>query len=355
MRSTPSWFNITGMSGGTGTGAAPVVARISKEMGVLTVVIVTIPFEFEGRFKIIQALTGVEKIAKNVDALLVINNERLRDMYAEIGLSVPKAYEKADETLTIAAKSIAEIITIHGLQNLDFADVHTTMKDGGVALMSNGYGEGEDRLQKAIDEALKSPLLNNNDIFNARRILFNIYYSDEAELGMDEMNYVHEFMARFKTRFRVKWGFANDNSLGKQIKITILATGFGLDNIPEIADKRRIESEEEAREEEERAALRQQEEEKERDLLDRYGYGNLMSRPKVEVVVLNPDELDDDYLISLLEETPAYKRNMKEFAKARQKEDQLIAQKETSAFSLKEDTEPAYKKDKPDKQIISFK
>ncbi len=348
-------FITAGMGGGTGTGAAPVVARISKEMGVLTVGIVTIPFEFEGRFKIIQALTGVEKIAKNVDALLVINNERLRDMYAEIGLSVPKAYEKADETLTIAAKSIAEIITIHGLQNLDFADVHTTMKDGGVALMSNGYGEGEDRLQKAIDEALKSPLLNNNDIFNARRILFNIYYSDEAELGMDEMNYVHEFMARFKTRFRVKWGFANDNSLGKQIKITILATGFGLDNIPEIADKRRIESEEEAREEEERAALRQQEEEKERDLLDRYGYGNLMSRPKVEVVVLNPDELDDDYLISLLEETPAYKRNMKEFAKARQKEDQLIAQKETSAFSLKEDTEPAYKKDKPDKRIISFK
>ena len=235
-------FITAGMGGGTGTGAAPVVARISKEMGVLTVGIVTIPFEFEGRFKIIQALTGVEKIAKNVDALLVINNERLRDMYAEIGLSVPKAYEKADETLTIAAKSIAEIITIHGLQNLDFADVHTTMKDGGVALMSNGYGEGEDRLQKAIDEALKSPLLNNNDIFNARRILFNIYYSDEAELGMDEMNYVHEFMARFKTRFRVKWGFANDNSLGKQIKITILATGFGLDNIPEIADKRRIES-----------------------------------------------------------------------------------------------------------------
>ena len=155
--------------------------------------------------------------------------------------------------------------------------------------MDNGYGESDDSLQKANDESLKSQLLNNNDILNARRIIFNIYYSDEAELSMDEMNYVHEFMARFKTRFRVTWGFANDNSLGKQIKITILATGFGLDNIPEIADKRRIESEEEAREEEERAALRQQEEEKERDLLDRYGYGNRMSRPKVEVVVLDPD------------------------------------------------------------------
>lgn len=157
-------FITAGMGGGTGTGAAPVVARVSKEMGILTVGIVTIPFEFEGQFKIVQALLGVEEISKNVDALLVINNERVREIYSDIGMSASKAYAKADETLTIAAKSIAEIITIRGVQNLDFADVKTTMKDGGVALMSNGYGEGEGRLQQAIDQALSSPLLNNNDV-----------------------------------------------------------------------------------------------------------------------------------------------------------------------------------------------
>ena len=177
-------FITAGMGGGTGTGAAPVIARISKEMGILTVGIVTIPFQFEGQFKIVQALEGVEAIAKNVDALLVINNEKVRELYSEIGLKISVAYAKADETLTIAAKSIAEIITIQGVQNLDFADVKTTMTDGGVALMSNGYGEGEGRLQQAIDQALSSPLLNNNDVFNAQRILFNIYSSHDNECGL---------------------------------------------------------------------------------------------------------------------------------------------------------------------------
>lgn len=348
-------FITAGMGGGTGTGAAPVVARISKDMDILTVGIVTIPFEFEGRDKIVQALTGVEKIAKNVDALLVINNERLRDMYSEIGLSVPKAYAKADETLTIAAKSIAEIITIRGIQNLDFADVHTTMKDGGVALMSNGFGEGEGRLQVAIDEALNSPLLNNNDIFNARRILFNIYFSEEAELGMDEMEYVHNFMAQFRTRFRVKWGFGYDNSLGKKIKITILATGFGLENIPEIANQRRIESEEQAREEEEREAERLRQDEAELKLLNKYGYDKLVNaRPKIDVVVLSADELDDDHLIALMEDTPAYKRNSKDFFQVRKKEDQPRGRiQEQSIFSSS--NTPAGRKSKPGNTIISFK
>lgn len=306
-------FITAGMGGGTGTGAAPIVARISKEMDILTVGIVTIPFEFEGRDKIVQALKGVENISKNVDALLVINNERLRDMYSEIGMSVPRAYAKADETLTIAAKSIAEIITLTGKQNLDFADVQTTMKDGGVALMSNGYGEGEDRLQKAIQDALDSPLLNNNDIFNARRILFNINYSDEAELRMDEMEDVHNFMKRFRTRFRVKWGFGPDNTLGQKIKITILATGFDLENIPEIAKQRKVESEEQARVEEEREAERIRSEEEECKLLNKYGYDKLVNlRPKVEVVVLSADELDDENMIALLEDIPTYSRTAKD-------------------------------------------
>ena len=197
-------FITAGMGGGTGTGAAPVIARIAKDMGILTVGIVTIPFLFEGERKIIQALNGVEEIAKNVDALLVINNERLREIYSD--LSVMNAFGKADDTLTIAAKSIAEIITLPGIINLDFADVNTTMKDGGVALMSNGFGEGEGRVRQAVEDALNSPLLSNNDVKNAKKILFNVYFSEEAELRMEEMNDVHNFMSEFNRDIEVIWG-----------------------------------------------------------------------------------------------------------------------------------------------------
>lgn len=193
------------MGGGTGTGAAPVIARIAKDMGILTVGIVTIPFLFEGERKIIQALNGVEEIAKNVDALLVINNERLREIYSD--LSVMNAFGKADDTLTIAAKSIAEIITLPGIINLDFADVNTTMKDGGVALMSNGFGEGEGRVRQAVEDALNSPLLSNNDVKNAKKILFNVYFSEEAELRMEEMNDVMKLYVRVQPRYRGYLGY----------------------------------------------------------------------------------------------------------------------------------------------------
>ena len=309
-------FITAGMGGGTGTGAAPVIARISKEMGILTVGIVTIPFQFEGQFKIVQALEGVEAIAKNVDALLVINNEKVRELYSEIGLKISVAYAKADETLTIAAKSIAEIITIQGVQNLDFADVKTTMTDGGVALMSNGYGEGEGRLQQAIDQALSSPLLNNNDVFNAQRILFNIYSSHDNEFRIDEMAEVHKFMARFRTKFRVKWGFGFDDTLGDKIKITLLATGFGLDDIPELAKqhqvKRDLKTEEEQREEAERIA----QEQRERDLLEKYGY-KVNRRSLAEVVILSRDELDDNALIVELEDHPTYNRKLQDISRLR--------------------------------------
>ena len=173
-------FITAGMGGGTGTGAAPVIARESKSMGILTVGIVTIPFRFEGARKIDQALDGVEEMAKNVDALLVINNERLRRIYGE--LPILKAFGKADDTLSVAAKSIAEIITVHGLINLDFNDVKTVLKDGGVAIMSTGYGEGDGRVRHAIDDALNSPLLNDNDIFNAKRILLSIsFHSNDKD------------------------------------------------------------------------------------------------------------------------------------------------------------------------------
>lgn len=314
-------FITAGMGGGTGTGAAPVIARIAKDMGILTVGIVTIPFLFEGERKIIQALNGVEEIAKNVDALLVINNERLREIYSD--LSVMNAFGKADDTLTIAAKSIAEIITLPGIINLDFADVNTTMKDGGVALMSNGYGEGEGRVRQAVEDALNSPLLSNNDVKNAKKILFNVYFSEEAELRMEEMNDVHNFMAEFNRDIEVIWGTAIDNSLGNKVKMTILATGFTMDDIPQIADKRRAEAaqmtEEELRLEEERLMKEQ----KDRELIDKY-YGASAQKngrfvSRVKSVVLTQEELDDEALISLLEENPTYNRDPKLVARARSK------------------------------------
>lgn len=314
-------FITAGMGGGTGTGAAPVIARIAKDMGILTVGIVTIPFLFEGERKIIQALNGVEEIAKNVDALLVINNERLREIYSD--LTVMNAFGKADDTLTIAAKSIAEIITLPGIINLDFADVNTTMKDGGVALMSNGYGEGEGRVRQAVEDALNSPLLSNNDVKNAKKILFNVYFSEEAELRMEEMNDVHNFMSEFNRDIEVIWGTAVDNSLGNKVKMTILATGFTMDDIPQIADKRRAEAaqmtEEELRREEERI----QKEQKERELIGKYygvsaqKAGHFVSRAKA--VVLTTDELDDDAFIALLEDNPTYNRDPKLIARARSK------------------------------------
>jgi cell division protein FtsZ len=204
-------FITAGMGGGTGTGAAPVIASVSKDLGILTVGIVTIPFRFEGDKKIDQALDGVEAMSKHVDALLVINNERLREIYPD--LTVLDAFGKADDTLSIAAKSIAEIITVHGLINLDFNDVKTVLKDGGVAIMSTGYGEGEGRVKKAIDDALNSPLLNDNDIFNSKKILLSISFCSDKQgqtgLMMEEMNDVDEFMKKFGTGFEIKMGDCN--------------------------------------------------------------------------------------------------------------------------------------------------
>ena len=312
-------FITAGMGGGTGTGAAPVIARISKDMGILTVGIVTIPFRFEGKRKIDQALDGVEEIAKNVDALLVINNEKLRKIYSD--LTVMNGFAKADDTLTVAAKSIAEIITLPGIINLDFADVNTTMKDGGVALMSNGYGQGEGRVLEAIEDALNSPLLSNNDVRNAKKILFNIYFSEDSELRMEEINYVDKFMSEFNRDIEVIWGTAIDNTLGDKVKITILATGFTIDNIPQIADKHHAEAvqmtEEELRMEEERLAKEQ----KERERRKQY-YGDESERGydyTSQPVVLSQDELDNDTLIDLLEKNPTYNRDPKLIARARSK------------------------------------
>ena len=302
-------FITAGMGGGTGTGAAPVIAKVSKDMGILTVGIVTIPFRFEGAKKIDQALDGVERMAENVDALLVINNERLREIYPE--LSLIDAFGKADDTLSVAAKSIAEIITVHGLINLDFNDVKTVLKDGGVAIMSTGYGEGEDRVRKAIDDALNSPLLNDNDVYNSKKILLSIAFSSQKEgkdnFMMDEMNYVNDFMDKFGSDFEIKWGVAVDPELGKKVKVTILATGFGITNVDGMQDRLVKQSREEASrlaEEQEKAAKREERREQ------YYGQPGTTKRYKrrPNIYLFRPEDLDNDDVISAVESTPTYKR-----------------------------------------------
>ncbi len=301
-------FITAGMGGGTGTGAAPVIARISKEMGILTVGIVTIPFRFEGAKKIDQALDGVEEMSKHVDALLVINNERLREIYPD--LSLMAAFGKADDTLSVAAKSIAEIITVHGVINLDFNDVKTVLQDGGVAIMSTGYGEGEDRVKKAIDDALNSPLLNDNDVFNSKKILLSIAFNEEKggkdNFMMEEMNYVHDFMDKFGD-FEIKWGVAIDPELDKKVKVTILATGFGISNVDGMQERIKKHTQEEANriaEEQEKAAAKEERRER--------FYGTPSSNRRYKrhphIYLFRPDDLDNDDVISAEESTPTYKR-----------------------------------------------
>ena len=301
-------FITAGMGGGTGTGAAPVIARESKAQGILTVGIVTIPFQFEGRKKIDQALDGVEEIASNVDALLVINNQRLLQIYPD--LPIMQAFGKADDTLSIAAKSIAEIITEHGIINLDFNDVKTVLKDGGVAIMSTGYGEGEGRVKKAIQDALDSPLLNNKDIFDSKKILLAIYSSAEKNaqgLMMDEMNDVNDFMDGFSDEIETKWGLFNDPELGDKVKVTILATGFGLSAVDGLSERVKKQDQEEAIAEAARA-----EAEAKRDERRRKYYGetdNKFVRRAANIYIFNADDLDNDTLIDAVENTPTAKRS----------------------------------------------
>lgn len=230
-------FVTAGMGGGTGTGAAPIIAKTAKEMGILTVGIVTIPFKFEGKLRINQALDGIAEMERNVDSLLIINNERLREMFGDLKLS--NAFSKADDVLATAAKGIAEIITVHGYINVDFADVETVMKNSGVAIMGSAYAEGEKRAIDAIQASLESPLLNNNEIKGARNILLNITSGDE-EITMDEVGEITDYVQDVVgDNASIIWGTGNAEELGKQVCVTIIATGFVSEQLIEHREKKR--------------------------------------------------------------------------------------------------------------------
>ena len=307
-------FITAGMGGGTGTGAAPLIAKTAKDMGILTVGIVTIPFRWEGNKKIDQALDGVEEMNKNVDALLVINNERLREIYQDF--TIIKAFAKADDTLCNAARSIAEIITMHGIINLDFNDVSTVLKDGGVAIMSTGYGSGENRVTKGINDALNSPLLNNNDIYRATKILLRLSVPDEAGEGnsalmMDEMNEVHEFMAKVKREdVETKWGLSVDPSLTDQVKITILATGFGVEDIDsDELNNRLLARDKEQQQRDAEKAEQEAERAHRRETIYGPDKNHSTIRRPLYSYIFKEEDLDNEDVISMVETSPTYKRS----------------------------------------------
>ncbi len=231
-KNTKMVFITAGMGGGTGTGAAPVIAKAARDLGILTVAIVTIPFRFEGQQRINQAIEGISEIQKYVDSLLVISNEKLREVYGDLKLS--QAFARADDVLATAAKGIAEIITVHGYINVDFADVETVMTSSGVAVMGSASASGENRALNAIENALTSPLLNNNDITGAKSILLNIS-SGADEVSMDEIGEITDYVTQAADKNAlIIWGTCVEESLGDSITVTIIATGFESHSIPEL-------------------------------------------------------------------------------------------------------------------------
>ena len=337
-------FITAGMGGGTGTGAAPVVAEIAKNLGILTVGIVTIPFKFEMTGKIKQALKGVIEISKHVDALLVINNQRLIDMFPK--LNVTEGFHLVDDVLTTATKSIAEIITARGTINLDFRDVRKILKDGGVAIMSYGIEKGDMRVSRAFRSALHSPLLNDNDIYKSKKILFNIYENPNDPIRIEEMAEVESFMAQFQEEdIELIWGYSKDHNLEEgAVKVTVLATGFGMKDIPgmEPVIKKEQEREEQiSREEQEK---RDQENKKLDQML------GVFYKPEYKVYIFKGDEMYNDEFLEALDNSPTYKRSAMELEKIMNivgalPKEESPEQADTNVVEENRETEPAENND----------
>ncbi|MFO8086481.1 MAG: cell division protein FtsZ [Bacteroidales bacterium] len=224
-KNTKMLFITAGMGGGTGTGGAPVIAAKAREMGILTVSIVTVPFSFEGRKRRQQAEEGVRELKENVDSLLIVSNDKLRELYGNLKLT--EAFSKADDILAVAAKGISELITDTGHINVDFEDVKTVMQDSGVAIMGMGVAAGEDRAIKAIEMALSSPLLNDNHIKGAKDILLYIASGQDAEVQMDEVSEITDYIQdESGSTAEIIWGNGIDENLGDKIAVTVVATGF---------------------------------------------------------------------------------------------------------------------------------
>lgn len=300
-KETKMVFVTAGMGGGTGTGAAPIVAREVKARDILTIGIVTLPFLFEGKKQIDKALDGLELLAKEVDSLIVVNNQRMLSVYHTN--SVMDGFHKADQTLTNAVRSVVDIIKMRGVINLDFNDVSMVLRKGGICIISTGTAHGENRITAAIEDALNSPLLNQNDIFTARRLVMCITFPEKHEtLQMNELCEVEEFIAKFERKnLESKWGLAKDDSLNGEVKVTILASGFGLVEDEEDEDQllKRIEREE---------------------LIKTY-YGDTVKttkKPNRPVYIFSQDELDNELLIDQVEAIPTAKRTREQLLRIKE-------------------------------------
>lgn len=307
-------FITAGMGGGTGTGAAPVVARLAKEAGMLTIGIVTVPFLFEGEKKILKALDGANEMREHVDALLVINNENLIELYKDVNFF--NAFEKADDTLANAARSISDIISERCYINVDFQDVKTTLKDSGTAIISTAYGEGPQRISNAIHNALHSPLLKAHDINTSKRLLFKFtcWKDSENPLRANEIAEITQFTSKLPSSIDVKWGIGDDPAMGDRVKITVLASGFDVTLLERKSDQKGkgkedivFESKKEKEEE-----LQRKEESSER-IAEVYGADKVIKQrrnaAKLKYAVLKPSQFDDHEIIARIESVPTYNRD----------------------------------------------
>ncbi len=307
-------FITAGMGGGTGTGAAPVVARLAKEAQMLTIGIVTVPFMFEGEKKILKALDGANEMREHVDALLVINNENLIELYKDVNFF--NAFEKADDTLANAARSISDIISEKCYINVDFQDVKTTLKDSGTAIISTAYGEGEHRISNAIHNALHSPLLKAHDINTSKRLLFKFtcWKDSKNPLRAEEIAEITQFTTKLPSSIDVKWGIGDNPEMGDRVKITVLASGFDVtlvdrkpDGKPDGKEGPIIFESKKDKEEE----LQRKEESTER-IAEVYGADKVIKQrrnaAKMKYAVLKPDQFDDHEVIALIESVPTYNR-----------------------------------------------
>lgn len=298
-------FITAGMGGGTGTGAAPIIAREAMKLGILTVGIVTIPFKFEMPKQIDKALDGVARIAKEVDTLLVINNQRLLEIYSDF--SVLNAFRKADQTLTNAVNSIVEVIKMRGREglfgmNLDFQDIDTCLRGGGAAIMSSGVGKGEHRLREAIQSALNSPLLNDTDVQKSQSLRLAIFSPPEGTghaLMVEELNEVDDFMKGFETNPDFKHGFVEDPRLTEEIKVIIIASGFR---------KKPVEEEEETPQSREQEKIRDERRGR------YYDPNNEKTRRRPRIYIFADDELDNEELTLQLEARPTVRRTDSDLA-----------------------------------------
>lgn len=351
-------FVTAGMGGGTGTGAGPVVARLARERGLLTIGIVTIPFLFEGQRKIIKALKGAEEMRKYVDALLVINNERLTEIYPD--LHFMNAFAKADDTLTIAARGISELITTHGKINIDFKDVNTTLRNGGAAVISLGYGEGENRVTKAINDALNSPLLKDRDIFGSKRILFSISFNPDAQKPfiMSEANELTDFISNIDPEVDVIWGLQYDPSLGDAVKITLLAAGFDTNTItttpptptPPTRGKNELKTDPTNPQHLDETNLEK------KKIEEQYGKKSehILIRGELNrQIIFTPEMLADDAIIEIFEKTPTYCRDKKIVDEVKQRaESRRETPRQDDAEKVTTPTQPT--EEKPKNNTINF-